>query len=198
MLTPSLRLSRAQDLEQLLDDQRREAERGLVEQHQARPQHQRAADRQHLLLAARQRAGLLARAAPSGAGNSRRPARCRRRCRRGRAASSRRARRFSSTVCAREGAAALRHMGDAAAARCPRSPGRRSSVPSKRISPRVRTMPHSARSVVVLPAPLAPSSVVTPPSSTAKSSPNSTWSRRRRRTRPRASSSAAHVRVVPR
>ena len=40
----------------------REAEGGLVEQHQARAQHQRAADRQHLLLAARQRAGLLVEA----------------------------------------------------------------------------------------------------------------------------------------
>ena len=52
----------AHDAEDLLHDQRRQAERRLVEQHQARPQHQRAADRQHLLLAARQRAGLLLQA----------------------------------------------------------------------------------------------------------------------------------------
>jgi hypothetical protein len=43
--------------------------------------------------------------------------------------------------------------------------------PAKRISPSVRTMPQIARRVVVLPAPLAPSSVVTSPSSTTKSSP---------------------------
>jgi hypothetical protein len=49
----------AQDAEDLDHDQRRQAERRLVEQHQARLQHQRARDRQHLLLAARQRAGLL-------------------------------------------------------------------------------------------------------------------------------------------
>ena len=79
-------------------DQRRKAERRLVEQHQPRPQHQGAADRQHLLLAARERAGLLHPALPSAAENSRRRARCR-------AAISARSRRviapscrFSSTV----------------------------------------------------------------------------------------------------
>jgi hypothetical protein len=41
--------------------QRRQAEGGLVQQQQARAQHQRARDRQHLLLAAGQRAGLLVR-----------------------------------------------------------------------------------------------------------------------------------------
>ncbi len=40
-------------------DQRRQAERRLVQQHQAGPQHQRAGDREHLLFAAGQRAGLL-------------------------------------------------------------------------------------------------------------------------------------------
>src|SRR5712692_4365641 len=50
----------AQDAEQLLYDQRGEPERRLVEQHQARAQHHGAADRQHLLLAAGQGAGLLA------------------------------------------------------------------------------------------------------------------------------------------
>ena len=49
--------------------------------------------------------------------------------------------------------------------------------PAKRMSPVVRSMPDTARSVVVLPAPLAPSSVVTPPSATSRSSPNSTWVR---------------------
>ena len=47
--------------------------------------------------------------------------------------------------------------------------------PSKRMSPVARTMPESARNVVVLPAPFAPSSVVMPPASTARSMPNSAW-----------------------
>ena len=44
-------------VEHLGDDERREAERRLVEQQQPRPRHQRARDRDHLLLAARERAG---------------------------------------------------------------------------------------------------------------------------------------------
>jgi hypothetical protein len=46
---------------------------------------------------------------------------------------------------------------------------------AERMSPVACTMPEIARSVVVFPAPLAPSSVVTPPSATVSSSPNSTW-----------------------
>jgi hypothetical protein len=46
----------------MLHDRRREPERGLVEHHQLRRAHQAAADRQHLLLAARKRAGRLAQA----------------------------------------------------------------------------------------------------------------------------------------
>ena len=45
--------------ENILHDTRCEAHRGLIEQQQARTRHQRAADRQHLLLAARQKAGCL-------------------------------------------------------------------------------------------------------------------------------------------
>jgi hypothetical protein len=44
-----------------LDDHRRQAEARLVQQHQARPQHQGAGDGQHLLLAARKGARLLLR-----------------------------------------------------------------------------------------------------------------------------------------
>src|SRR5262249_49192585 len=47
------------DAENLLDDERSKTEGWLVQQHQTRSQHERAADRQHLLLAARQSAGLL-------------------------------------------------------------------------------------------------------------------------------------------
>ena len=42
----------ADRIEDLSHDHRREAERGLVEQQQARARHQRAGDREHLLLAA--------------------------------------------------------------------------------------------------------------------------------------------------
>src|ERR1700722_17931720 len=57
-------------------------------------------------------------------------------------------------------------------------------------SPWVRTMPQIARNVVVLPAPLAPSSAVTPPSSTAKSMPCRTFVSPYAACRPLASSSA--------
>src|SRR5580658_10248547 len=46
------------DLEDFLDDHRRETHRGLVEQHQLRPAHQSSADCSHLLLPARQQACL--------------------------------------------------------------------------------------------------------------------------------------------
>src|SRR5918996_591070 len=46
------------DLEDLLDELRRQAHRRLVEQDGAGPAHQRTADRRHLLLAARGVAGL--------------------------------------------------------------------------------------------------------------------------------------------
>src|SRR5712692_3775095 len=52
-------LERLDRPEHLLDDHRGEAHRWFVEQHHLGPRHQRAADRQHLLLAARERAGSL-------------------------------------------------------------------------------------------------------------------------------------------
>src|SRR5512147_227061 len=56
---PLLLVDRAHDAEDLPDHQRGQAERGLVQQQQAGAGHERARDRQHLLLAARQRARLL-------------------------------------------------------------------------------------------------------------------------------------------
>ena len=50
---------RRDEAEQLLDQQRREPERGLVQDQQARLAHQAAADGEHLLLAAGERAGEL-------------------------------------------------------------------------------------------------------------------------------------------
>ena len=47
------------DVEDLLDEDRRQAHRRLVEEEDLGLGHQRAADREHLLLAARQRPGLL-------------------------------------------------------------------------------------------------------------------------------------------
>src|SRR5919201_2984906 len=55
-----LLVQRAHDPEDLLDDERREPERRLVEEEEARPAHQRAAEREHLLLSARERPRLLA------------------------------------------------------------------------------------------------------------------------------------------
>src|SRR3954447_20737192 len=49
----------APELEDLRHDDRREAHRGLVEEDELRPAHQRAGDGAHLLLAARHRAGEL-------------------------------------------------------------------------------------------------------------------------------------------
>src|SRR6058998_3478547 len=46
------------DLEDLVHQHRRQPHRGLVEQHELGPRHERAADRHHLLLAARDVAGL--------------------------------------------------------------------------------------------------------------------------------------------
>src|SRR5262245_51164916 len=62
--------------------------------------------------------------------------------------------------------------------------------PSKRISPAVLIIPHTARSVVVLPAPLAPRIVVIPPASTAKSMPWRTFVHRYCASTPRACRSA--------
>ena len=59
-------------LEQVLGDDRRQAERRLVEQEQLRPQHQRPGHRQHLLLAPAEAAGLLA-ATLAEAGEHREP-----------------------------------------------------------------------------------------------------------------------------
>ncbi len=70
---------RAVDLGQRLEDggdqPGRDAERRLVEHEQARRAHQRAADGDHLLLAARQRADQLACGARAGRGRARRRAR---------------------------------------------------------------------------------------------------------------------------
>ena len=47
----------------------------------------------------------------------------------------------------------------------------RSGFPAKTISPLRRTVPETARSVVVLPAPFAPSTATTAPSGTSRETP---------------------------
>src|SRR4029453_7230407 len=49
----------AEDAEDLSYDDRREPERRLVEEQETRPRHERAGDREHLLLSAGERSGLL-------------------------------------------------------------------------------------------------------------------------------------------
>ena len=104
--------------EHLLDQQRREAERGLVEDQQLRLGHQAAPDGQHLLLAARQRAGALRHAARAGAG----------RCANTRSQIAARLRPAAAIAAeieifahahVREDAAAFRHMDQAARRRSP-------------------------------------------------------------------------------
>ena len=65
-----------EELEDLVDDDRRQPERRLVEQEQPRARHQRPADREHLLLAAGERARRLPQplAAGPGTGRARAPA----------------------------------------------------------------------------------------------------------------------------
>ena len=121
-----------------LHDQRRQAERRLVEQQQPRPRHQRAADRHHLLLAARQRAGGLRRACPAAPGTARstrssdaRAAPC------ARAAGSCRARGSRARVMPVNSRRPFGHDGDAGA--------RRSDAPAARDVARRRSAMRPAR-----------------------------------------------------
>ena len=154
----------ADDRQQPLDDDRREAEAQLVQQQQLRLARQRPADREHLLLAAGQQPGR--RSAQLA---QRREVRRTRRRRRG----ARRVRRAGS---ARPRSARRRCRDPRARARRPC--GRRAlalmlarvlPVDRDRARPSACTMPEMARSVVVLPAPLAPSSATTSPGATVRS-----------------------------
>src|ERR1700694_4035868 len=57
-------IDRRHDLEDLADDDRRQAQGGLVEEEQLRAEHERPRDRQHLLLAAGEGGGDLVAALP--------------------------------------------------------------------------------------------------------------------------------------
>ena len=150
-------------VEDPLDHQRRQAERRLVEQQQPRPAHQRPADRQHLLLAARTACRRPGRGAPSAAGTARRPSRGPRRSPRRSDARDRASRRFSRTVSPPKmrrpsgqcemPSATIRSVG-----------ARVMSAPSNVIAPwRGRSSPEIVRSVVLLPAPFEPISATSSP-----------------------------------
>ena len=177
MVTPA-RFSSASVRKIVLHDERREAERGLVEEQQLRPRHQRAGERQHLLLAAGQRAGLLVHAlaqdreevvdALAVLGDA------------GAVAHARRRRAAGSPP--RSGEPKTRRPSGqwATPSRTMRDGGSRSMrSPAKRIAPaRGRISPEMVRSVVLLPAPLAPSSATTSPGATARLTPAQRGDRR--------------------
>ena len=162
-------------VEDLLDEDRREAHRRLVEEEDLRRGHQRPADRQHLLLAARQGAGLLRLALAEP---------------REQAVDPLEVGGDGRLVAAREGAH-LEVLVDGHPARTrvgPRAPGRRPSrrsraaggwsirSPRSRISPwRGLSRPEIVRRVVDLPAPFEPMRVTISPSSTVIETPRRAW-----------------------
>ena len=131
----------AEDLEQLLRDDRCEAERRFVEQHQPRAAHQRARDREHLLLAAAHAPRLLT--APVGEPRERRvPAFHVGRRRRDRARRTRRAvgsrRRSARRACRALAARARCRRARPSPASCPASSDRRTGTTPRRDHPRQR------------------------------------------------------------
>ena len=162
-------------LEHLLHHDRRQTRRRLVEQQQFRIRHQRAADRAHLLLAARHGAGHLAAPLlharkqvehefqPLGIFGAR-------------------ARHVGAHLQIvvdgepRKQPAVLRHMGDAETRRCdaPASPARR-CLPSRSRPWSGRIRPEITRISVVLPAPLGPITPTASPALTSRLTPNSAW-----------------------
>ena len=156
----------------LLDDHRRQPLGRLVEQQQPRAGAQDAADGQHLLLAARELGPLAAQ--PLAQVREQLEDRVERRARPARTRGG--SRRFSSTLRLAKmprssGQKAMPEPGDGVG-RPARSARRRRSAPSRVAG---ATMPMTDLSVVVLPAPLRPSSVTTSPARTSKSTPCRMW-----------------------
>ena len=132
------------------------------------PRHQRPADREHLLLAAGHRAGLLVARAPRAAGTARTRGRCPRGSLSCRGAGRRRARGSRARSCA---GSTCRPSGDCEMPSWTISCGGVSPIssPSNLIEPsRGGVRPEIERSVVDLPAPLEPISVTISPSSTVE------------------------------
>ena len=161
------RLICAEVLEDLLHHHRREAEARLVQHEEARPRHEPAADRAHLLLAAGQRARELARALGEPREErehalERLAAPRARVARRRRPARGSRARSWWERAGGPPGTWAMPR----ATTRAGESPSIR--APSSAIVPRRSgTSPEIARSVVVLPAPLPPMSATISPAPTS-------------------------------
>ena len=141
-----------------------QAHRRLVEQQQARPRHQRAADGQHLLLAAGQRAALLRDALAQAREEREHALEVGARCRRGRPGRRRRARGSRARVIRGK---MRRPSGDWRDAEPHDAVGRQrvQAWPLKLhgAAPRRGPCRGSSRRVVVLPAPLAPMSVTISP-----------------------------------
>ena len=160
---PLLLVQLAHDPEDLADDHRREAERRLVEQQQPRARHQRAGEREHLLLAAGERARPAGRArvrdpreVPRHPLDVRRDRRAPGGCRRRAAGSPR--------PTARRRCRGPRARARCRAARPPPGPPRERLARRRGSRPLRWTVPEIARSVVVLPAPFAPSTATIAPS----------------------------------
>ena len=172
----ALRLEHRQAIPDFVADQRREAFGGFVEDQQPRIGHQRAADRQHLLLAAGQRAAHIAAALGEP--------------RKQRVDLFERPRIDGAEPVAGGGDQILAHgqigkylatLGHEADAQL-RNPERRKladfALPAKRIAPaRAGVSPMMDRMVVVLPMPLRPIRATISPERTFSDMPNSTWLR---------------------
>ena len=167
--TPRSRIS-VERSEDRVDQGRRQTERRLVEQEHIGRGDERAADRELLLLAAGERAGLAMRGSRRASGRARTPrASGSEPLRRRRAESP--SRRFSST----ESSPKMRRPSGTSAipARAIDSGERpRTDRPDRRTSPAaVRTTPMIACSVVDLPAPFGPIRPTSSPRPTSRSSP---------------------------
>ena len=163
------------DLEDLLDEDRREAERRLVEEEQLRAGHERATDGEHLLLAARQGAALLCRPLAKPREEVEHAGRVLVGCR-----PALRVKppiwRFSVTVRREKIRRPFRRMADAAAHEPERVGTRDLVAVEARPIPRARGGgPRSSRSVVVFPAPFAPMRVTISPRLTVMVMPFSAW-----------------------
>ena len=156
--------------ENLPRDQRREPERRLVEQQQPRPAHQRARDRQHLLLAAGQRAAALVQALLQPRKQREDPREIGVEMRR-LATSRRPSAGFRARSCAgRCGGPPATARSSAARSRG--SAARVMSRPANMMVPsRARGLPQIVIISVDLPAPLAPISATISPSPTSTSTP---------------------------
>ena len=184
------------DLDQVLDDRRREPLGGLVHDQQLRVRQERAADREHLLLAAGElRAAVLlalGEAREELVDRGRRPARRR-------AAARRIMRRCSSTESDGNSRRPCGHVADPEPGDLVRAACRRAPCPRTRIEPRDprRRMPMIALQSVVLPMPFRPTIATdSRPSRTRR--PGGCAPSRSRRSGPRARAAAQSLVPVAR